>query len=101
MARVSGLKYVGRAPTPSGVIRFWDSGKMASPVELAEVMGFQTALVAARNSRERGKVKKAMWTWMEGFMESINIWSPGVTCTIAEDGRVFVSSPEYDDEKPA
>lgn len=100
MSRITGLKYIGRIATPSGVLPFWDSGKRVSPVDLAEIAGFQVAIQNAPNSRERSKAKKALWKWMEGLAERVSIWEPSVSVAVADDGHVVVSSPEYDDERP-
>lgn len=100
MSKVSGLKYVGRQPTPNGVQHFWDSGKVVSPVDFAEIRGFQTAIFNAPNSRERAKASKKLRAWMEDYHQRSGVYAAGAFVAINDDGRILLTASEYEDEFP-
>lgn len=100
MSKITGLKYVGRQITPNGIQHFWDSGKVISPVDFAEIRGFQTAIYNASNSRERSKASKRLRAWMEEYYQRSGVYAPGAFVAINDDGRILLTAAEYEDELP-
>ncbi len=87
------LKCIGVVRTPNGLERMWDTGIVASPTDLAESMGFQTAIANARNHHDRYQAKKRFAAWLTGFSRKVGVYAPGAFVGMADDGRILVNRP--------
>ncbi len=98
MKRVNCVGMVGRLPTPGGEFMFWDTGKSATPVQFEEALGQQQALANAEDLKKA--VKKAAEV-LSPICMAFNVYPPtGCVVAMADDGRILVASPYYDEKEP-
>lgn len=59
--------YLGTQKTPKGAMRLFDTGHRASPLEMAELAGFQTAMMGAKGKKGQQKVWAKLRDWTQAF----------------------------------
>lgn len=99
--RHDNLKYVGRLQTPWGNIPFWETGKFATPVDMATMLGYQTAVANAPSRDVRRRTEKELKAWVQDYSQRVGVFAAQVPIVTAEDGHILVGAPWYDDERPA
>ena len=94
--RVDCIGMVGKLPTPKGFLMFWDTGKVTTPVQLAEVLALQHSVFSATGKAKQEAADRT-WKLITEIAYQVNVWPAG-KAALADDGRILVTEPYYYEE---
>lgn len=98
--RVECVGEAGECPTPKGMMMFWDTGKFITPVQLAEAMALQRfAFCAEGKVRKEAGMKLGKLAMQTALDNNVYPPPPGYAA-LADDGRILVSTPYYEQKEP-
>lgn len=96
MAKIE-LRYVGRMDFFGTVMPAWDTGRSITPVDMAEAMGFQTAIGNAPDRDTRRRAAKKLNEWVMGLAKRVGLAAPleyaDAIFAIGDNGKVFTNVP--------
>lgn len=96
MRRVDCIGMVGKFPTPKGLVMFWDTGRLVSPVDFAEIIALQhSAFSGSRNNRRRAMAQ--VYNHVSRIAHEVNVWPIGIAA-VADDGRILVTEPWFEEK---
>ena len=96
------LPPMGTAQLPWGLAQIYDTGKRATPLQLAEAMGFQTALANASNHAARQRAQRELMAWTKALSDSVglyNVEAKEVFFGMTDDGTIISDAPVVTDDR--
>jgi len=91
------VECIGKVDVGNAPMAFWDTGRLVTPVQLAEVMALQhSAFFACGKTRQ--EAMKKIYEKATEIAHQVNVYPVG-KAALADDGRILVTEPYFNEKE--